>query len=1601
MSSLLKELMEQQEQEKHGHGHQFEDGSRRVKREDGQDTHDDRPRRHQKDNEKNRSKEEQRKLKKERKRKRKRSTSPSFLSHGSSSKPSARKRRSSTTTSDDSAGNTTATPSLTAADYSMTMNRGSYKQEISNNNDTIQEHENEIDDDDEEEIELTFDTFESRFLGNGDDDDEQDDGKNRHQRRRLAGGKAVMNDPFYQTYPETLKVLYYGDDGEDDHNAHEPPPDDDHESFTSKVDEPSNHNSNDKNKKRRKTSSAARTIYKNDSIDKGIKVSDIHEGQDESSNIDEKEDHHGTSRSIWNDDDDDNDSADDRDEGDLINGMHENKRLEIIHKVLQPRPPELSMLDDIQAEEAASVAADAAAAAAGGGDVGSTTIDKKLQPNFLEGVGTSTKVTKHKTRRYQPRRKRDYVPKTKAMMNSRRFSSGLGQNFPVYRFETPEEIQQRVDGLERSAEILGRHRRVQRRKINFQDDSDVGHAFAARADAYLKDRLVKEKREKRILQKVLEKKRKREERERQRQEEEKQKQEEEERHHRQEEEDKLEDDDSVQEQNYLLSQLTENSGGGPNGVSKQESRGLSSESISSRSKQTTTSKSLSYWEEGHALPFKENLSYNFNPSVEQMMNHPSKDKFEDSDDETKNGDDCSGAVTAPLKVLTGGLNAPSIVDPFYYMEPNWSRGISGFLNCHIRQMIVMAAKSLCGHPRKGKNGDDSVQRFENGYSRLLLATSRKNVYSEGKKGEQVEQLPLSNFSNEYYRALYATQMGENVLLYSKNVWNDPTKVVQNFGMLDSRESPLSGSTMAKRPIQASWGSIQTKMKKAYRARAREWSHAASTKNDSIDMTMEQNEEESTSSTMKSGSELLELPTSAGVMNSKSRSSTRILGGSGFTDSERERQSLLVSPNCLWAHIPGTNPPVPQMPLDPLGILFGPSDRHSKFHKGNARVSNSSFNLILSMLIQRISTRINDPKRMAETQNEVMSLIYEYINIHTTEMHVRWNRLSTSTRDDIPLVYMYIGLMSFCSFVASGCPSLEMGTPASDDADDNAIQNGWSDSKHHDEVDDESFGEAQESNPSSSGGRVRFLHDTGMNKVAEKIWDFCRINVTLNGLLRFPKPRVTFAISSICKILPRSAAEILSRPLDTLTTPLDLFKETLAHLEEKRMIHQSKHYAEEEMIHVGELEYIFHEAADMFNEAVRLDCLNSEYHLWHIGCLASCLLLSSGNRISERANVFPSQRTPSDSSNGPSHEVRNRLSKYVDVRCELSAAVSLLLELTNYQRSSRAHFGVASFLEWSQAIALLVGRTLEERIDSVRRVHNFHIRQWSEKESPETTTSLPTDSRRMVSDVGLYARQLESDPANLHYWKELIQHLGMINDNSYRPGSQTPNLRRNENSSKWWGVGRDWWLTSFLYIPALDNVSAEEKVVEIKKLKDLLSTAGETGNMDDADRQSSSHANNMNDMDRLSDYDKRNKWLPSISDIESEDLGQNASIRERSKCYLKHLPRSIVPSKTRGTHTNDGPTRHDPTMMEDITNNHSSAFPTASQDAEILAYKIFIAVKLVGPGHEAVQNGLYALAKTLENEDNNDDDNGSSDCVAVIKWLRSKGLDILSLGSSDG
>eukprot|EP00536_Pseudo-nitzschia_multiseries_P016387 jgi/Psemu1/328221/estExt_fgenesh1_pg.C_10980001 len=873
----------------------------------------------------------------------------------------------------------------------------------------------------------------------------------------------------------------------------------------------------------------------------------------------------------------------------------------------------------------------------------------------------------------------------------------------------------------------------------------------------------------------------------------------------------------------------------------------------------------------------------------------------------------------------------------------------GYRSGHIHHMLNMAARSLCGG---GGGFDDSMGEIglENDYLRLLC-TREGDSSMKSDAGPSTDPTICANVRTRGYLTIASEEQGKNMLLYLQNSWDDPVNVARHLGILDCyQDSPIKGNLLSSIRLHST--NIRSKVKKSHKVRSMDWNH------EDIDVQPDHDhDEDSINATDDKAAP--EITTSGGVADTMTMESALTVDKNRALRPSNDAHDALISPNNLYSHIAGTSPPIPQHPLDPSSCLFGPVDRHSKFYHGSVKMDSSIYRVMLSTLMKRVGVARTVKKESvsAKAQKQILELIEEFADINENKLYLRYtNYVQDPSDSDIPLVEFYRGVAGYCSFMANGYLEMERLNAPHDSHDAHGAYH------EHEDLEQAS----------------------GMTLLAEKIWEFCRPKIRRNALVRFPKIRITYGLALICRSLPPSAAEILSRPTDSdgLCSPLDLFKETLEELECKNSITctSKRHFEDNSTIRAVELEFLLHDAAELFQEAVKLDSINVDYQLWHIGCLASCLLISSGNRISDNVHAYPSQKKGNFLHNeNADHEVRHRLKKYHEVRVELSAAVRALLTLAKYQNSARAHCAVYSLLEWGQVIGLLVGQSLGEHLEEVKSLHTFHFRQWARCD-PSAFLREYQGRGKNAHDASIYAQMLENDPGDVDNWRKFVRCLG-------------PVVRRKIDDSEWWGKDRSWWRTDLLHIFTTNETNRVMENEGSRAVKAVLACLGEATKFSSILTNNSLEPNGTGDENEASVDCLSFGWLPTRNSISSQN-NENAEVLKevRSKCYADDLPRKnkrmIVPKSDESDVGSSNPMSSPGALpLPDLS--------SASQ--EVQAYKIFISCHLFGPEHPSIREYIYCnLFRNCFSNENSEKVDKNCDEFRTLVWFVSLGIDMIEL-----
>jgi hypothetical protein len=691
----------------------------------------------------------------------------------------------------------------------------------------------------------------------------------------------------------------------------------------------------------------------------------------------------------------------------------------------------------------------------------------------------------------------------------------------------------------------------------------------------------------------------------------------------------------------------------------------------------------------------------------------------------------------------------------------------------------------------------------------------------------------------------------------------------------------------------------------------------------------------------------------------------------------------ITPLTSYLSVPGTIPPIPNFPLDESGIIFGPKDKHTHVYY-NGPVDECTYVLTLSSLLSRLATAHLEGEDAVEEKlrEQIQSMIEQTVELNQTGMHKRlWMRRKSIS--ELPLASYYKALMGYCNLMANGYPQKNViaGKDAGDDSDS-------------DRSDDE----------------MKEPGQATMNTVAQRMFDFCQPLIDHNGLQLFSRLHVTFALLRISKILPESAVAILSSPFDNhqFRTPFDIIRCLLEHLEENYLLvdnlSSSAGGEKSSEIHVGELEYAFHQASEIFARCVERGPTVVDYHAWYIGTLAGSLLLCSGNRIGSGARKCPSSYVYRkerqslmllEGGNTPSqtHEVRRMLPKFQELRRETAQAFQLLMHLERHQQAARTHLSVSSFLEWREVIALVVGPTKGKRnpFRAIQTLHDETVVKWTLQERSTASLNFLQCCESSLDDrLDGYAASLEGDPCDLNHWRAFVSELGplgfIVSDERaaectfcdecerLHEDLNVPHasLQRRKEKGSWWGRNRhEWWDSHLLHLSGSDPSKTVEgwpiicKALK-KKFGDLLPDESSHGLLDGDDDDGDD-----NDIARSSSSSSRSlpsfEWLDAV--IHAPDPVARADNRPekvpsatlRNQTHDEQLPKTFLEvcemAKSR-------PERNEhyyakTTLPLLLTEEGSSSSP-ADAATEILCYKVLIACHLYGVLHPIVQIGVRTL-----------------------------------------
>ena len=1164
--------------------------------------------------------------------------------------------------------------------------------------------------------------------------------------------------------------------------------------------------------------------------------------------------------------------------------------------------------------------------------------------------------------------------------------------------ETPEQALDRFHRQERANERITIEARWKSRPFDLRQEEDVGGAIYRRAKRQLKEKVMREVKEKRIKE-GFEAARKAQEIANAKA--------------------SKDDEDSVQEQQDVLDRLTQSSMDATSTTrtlrtSGEYTSGDDMEDVWTNDDTTVSYRdSMDYWEYGLSVPREQDLEFQYNlPDLKPQLR--SGEVLRDPDAHDKG-----------LRLSAGQLR---FMQSDGHDQRNWRPAYlnSNMPQCprffHYRKLQNLAVRHLCG----GSLGENTRQ--EDHSLRLLFSPVLHD-----------QRITLAQFSNARTLLRLSHQLGCNALLFAKNVWSNPIETARELCLLpqSALESHLlAGRSMEPNAIKLFMNNRRLAVLRKYRIKSRPWRHTrkemeASVKEDAekdvpAETAATRATEDSVEAMLVAATPVTELK-DEGTMEDLGKAGVQVTQGKDpITDSDAIRintdmgqkndsesvgegttvggviidlqtvesksaiehsnicdspygsstnDHTILFPSATFSHIQGTSPTVPQFPLDALAVVFGPPDRHARYHHQDNLVHHHHFQLALSTLLSRAMV-IDSDHGSDKLHRQIHTLLEQYIDVADTKGYRRQLLFTRGNTRDMPCVQLFRAIQCYCSFWANGCPRSA------------SLQ--WLEAK-------EEVGNGEDA-LKNDGGDLYGMQHRGpfpIQDLAERMYVFLDKYIQHNGLVRFARPRVIYALTYICHKIPEGAAKILAKPLDDheCPTPLHVLRRVVEYLETNNLIlggkvDRSAAINETGAMRDGELEYIFFEAARKLEEATKASPMNIECHLWRIGMLASCLLLSAGNRIGSGAHRYPSRatrkvyETAGSDPDALDHEIREELPKYEEIAVQLSSAVSALFSLARHHPGEYAHRAVTSFLEWNQVVALLAGGGLEQSIDDITSVHAYHaFLGYLADDSENSQRSAMPYSR----SVAFCASELERDPSDIKRWRSLVDVLGPVGivckrDDSNRDAhastclhckfTRMPRIfdhdRRDEAGPRWWGRNREWWLSSILKV---ESTLTRNGPIVGEVVRGLAAS-------NHAAFQAALTTDTCSPV--MPCEGAYFGWLPTRERLRQQRQMPSNRV-ERRISFDKRLPaQACLP-------------------VSNADNEHlmSSLLRVNVPKVEIVCYKILLCCHLVGPGHRDVEKSLSELLLRVRSHSTGNQ--SSPDEWHALEWLyQNASLDIPNL-----
>ena len=664
---------------------------------------------------------------------------------------------------------------------------------------------------------------------------------------------------------------------------------------------------------------------------------------------------------------------------------------------------------------------------------------------------------------------------------------------------------------------------------------------------------------------------------------------------------------------------------------------------------------------------------------------------------------------------------------------------------------------------------------------------------------------------------------------------------------------------------------------------------------------------------------------------------------------------------------GEVPPTPQLPMEKLNFMFGTEDRYSQAMR-IGRIESSASDLTLSTLLSRIA---------AADLDEVLP-VHECIKSFL-EMLVKENQLSVRGLQNlrrsggIPVaaVLEYQSWMQYCRYTANSKVSSQ------EDADDNV--------KVEEDAD-----ELLEANASTVADQMALVLEDTLKRP---------------GLTSFPRLHLIHALCLVARELPPDAANLFAR--GDYKTPFDGMRQTLEFLEKACMLKaQPGDVVQSRSILAAHLEHVLHQAAEIVESCCVSESTEIDYMAWLLALRLSSLLLSSGIKIGGAA--FPYQSLKSKTVDLDSyfsqdaqsdclpHEVRQSLPKYEETRLLAAEACRDFLRSTQKTGARKSQM-IVTVLEWSQAVALMVGPGKNKSIASpnpgwkrVRVLHSWHALQAPPLTFAQVQALNGRDGINHDNILDTLALKLENDPSNKSHWRRFVQELGPLRGSEQKQCkkcSECKCLRKDffvdharKKKHSWWGRQRvSWWEAHLLTLPPripkskpdapakAATVFSVGQAVEQKLQNEVLPIGAPIASETDT-----------------STADITYEWLDRII----QAIKKKTNARDKK-------PAKPSPFESRSVSVDDFLPLSISKCAESAGDASNPCVPNLDdQRLEFICYKIFIRAHLCGADDVSVMNGVWFLARqygtkawkrmTPHNKE------GAWQCLL---WLATKGLRI--------